>query len=316
MTVETSPSTSLRFELAARACPVCGATRARPFAPANVDPAALDAFAFASRKLPEYMHYALVVCEQCDLLYSNPAPTQAAIENAYRDAAFDASDESRQASVTYAALLRRILPRLPDRQGALDIGTGDGAFVEQLLAAGFTDVVGVEPSAAPIAAAKLTVRGLIRHGPFRASDFQPASLGLVTCFQTIEHVYDPLRLCQEALGLLRPGGALFLVFHNRRALLAKAMGLRSPIFDVEHLQLFSRRSIRALLTRAGFTQVDVRTVVNRYPLNYWGRLAPLPAAWKGKALALLRSSGLGRLQIAAPVGNLAAFAFKDAGTGG
>jgi SAM-dependent methyltransferase len=301
----------LRFELAARTCPVCHASAARPFAPANVDPAALDAFAFASRKLPEYMHYALVVCEVCDLLYCNPAPTQQAIEHAYRDAAFDASDESRQASITYAALLRRMSPALAQRRGALDIGTGDGAFLEQLLADGFTDVVGVEPSSAPIAAAKPAIRGLIRHGPFRAGDFRPQSLSLVTCFQTIEHVYDPLRLCQEAFGLLRPGGAFFLVFHNRRALLARAMGLRSPIFDIEHLQLFSRRSIRAVLARASFARVDVRTVINRYPLNYWGRLAPLPAAWKGKALALLRASGLGRLPIAAPVGNLAAFAYKD-----
>jgi SAM-dependent methyltransferase len=314
--VTAATPTSLHFELAARACPVCQSTDTRPFAPANVDPAALDAFAFASRKLPEYMHYALVVCAVCDLLYSNPAPTQQAIERAYREAAFDASDESRQAGRTYGALLRRILARLPDRQGALDIGTGDGAFLEQLLAAGFTDVVGVEPSAAPIAAARPQIRGLIRHGPFRAADFRPQSLRLVTCFQTIEHVYDPLRLCQEAFALLRPGGVLFLVFHNRRALLARAMGLRSPIFDIEHLQLFSRKSIRAVLARAGFARVDVRTVVNSYPLNYWGRLAPFPAAWKGKALALLRASGLGRLPIAAPVGNLAAFAYKEPVAGG
>ena len=53
------------FRLAARNCPGCGANDGQPFADANIDPEALDAFAFASRKPPEYMHHALVVCRVC-----------------------------------------------------------------------------------------------------------------------------------------------------------------------------------------------------------------------------------------------------------
>lgn len=306
----TLPASGFQFELVARACPGCGATDSQPFAAANIDPHALDAFAFASRKLPEYMHHALVVCRRCDLLYANPAPDRTSLEAAYRDAAFDASDESRYAALTYASYLPRIAARLPDRSGALDIGTGDGAFLEQLVQHGFSNVVGVEPSAAPVNAAKPEIRGLIRHAPFRSADFAPESLCLVTCFQTIEHVYDPLALCKEAFASLRPGGALFIVCHNRRALLARAMGLKSPIYDVEHLQLFSPESVRSLLSRAGFSQVDVHTVVNRYPVDYWARLAPIPGALKPRALALLRSTGVGRFTLAAPVGNLAAIAYK------
>jgi SAM-dependent methyltransferase len=300
-----------QVELVQRPCPVCQSTDAAVFAPANLDPAALDAFAFASRKLPEYMHHTLVVCRSCDLLFSNPIPTRAWIERAYREAAFDAPEESRFASLTYAALLRRIAPDLPDRRGALDIGTGDGAFLQQLLTDGFDDVAGVEPSAAPIAMAAPAVRNLIRHGPFNPADFSPHSLRLVTCFQTLEHVYDPRSLCQEVFGLLRSGGVFFVVCHNRRALLARAMGLRSPIFDIEHLQLFSPQSLRELLKRAGFARAQVHTVVNRYPLNYWARLFPLPAAIKGRFLSALRASRIGGLAVAAPVGNIAAIAFAD-----
>src|SRR5450432_828180 len=162
---ERSPS-AFHFELITRACPGCGSTISQPFADANIDPEALNAFAFASRKLPEYMHYALVVCQACDLLYANPAPDQKSLEAAYHDAAFDASDESRDAGATYGRFLRGICKQLPDRSGALDIGTGDGAFLEQLVSHGFTDVVGVEPSAAPANAAKPALRGLIRHSPF------------------------------------------------------------------------------------------------------------------------------------------------------
>jgi SAM-dependent methyltransferase len=316
MTIESSTagahagSPAFHFELSTRACPGCGASESEPFAAANVDLSALDRFAFASRKLPEYMHHALVVCRSCDLLYANPAPDKSTLEAAYHDAAFDASDESRYAALTYAGFLPRISAELADRVGALDIGTGDGAFLEQLVSHGFSAVVGVEPSAAPVAAAKPEIRKLIRHAPFRVGDFSPESVRLVTCFQTIEHVSDPLALCQDAFQLLRPGGAFFIVCHNRRALLTRALGMKSPIFDIEHLQLFSPRSVRALLQRTGFSRVVVRSVVNRYPLNYWARLFPLPGGSKTRALQLLRKSGLGRFTLAAPVGNLAAIAFK------
>ncbi|HEY3254860.1 MAG TPA: class I SAM-dependent methyltransferase [Polyangiaceae bacterium] len=310
MNAEHSRPAGFQFQLVARNCPGCDANDSRPFAEANIDPEALGAFAFASRKLPEYMHHALVVCQKCDLLYANPAPDRKSLEAAYHDAAFDASDESHYAGLTYASYLPRIALELPDRKGALDIGTGDGAFLEQLQQHGFSDVVGVEPSAAPVAAAKPAIRPLIRHAPFRSADFAAESLRLVTCFQTIEHVYDPLALCQDAVRLLRPGGALFMVCHNRRALLARAMGMKSPIFDIEHLQLFSPQSVRALLKRAGFSRVEVHTVVNRYPINYWARLSPIPGPLKPRALELLRSSGLGRITLAAPVGNLAAIAYK------
>jgi SAM-dependent methyltransferase len=314
MRAERSPSAGppagCGFRLVPRNCPGCGASGSRPFADANIDPQAVGAFAFASRKLPEYMHHALVVCSRCDLLYANPAPDRASLEAAYREAAFDAANESRYAGLTYASYLPRIAAQLPDLNGALDIGTGDGAFLEQLQRHGFTNVVGVEPSAAPVAAAKPEVRRLIRQEPFCSAHFEPASLRLVSCFQTLEHVFEPLALCQDALRLLRPGGVLFVVCHNRRALLARAMGLKSPIFDLEHLQLFSRQSVRALLVRAGFSRVSVEIVVNRYPIDYWARLSPIPRALKPRALKLLRSSGLGRRTLAAPVGNLAVIAHK------
>lgn len=301
---------SFDLRLTARNCPGCGANDSLPFADSNLDPQALDAFAFASRKLPEYMHHALVVCRVCDLLYANPAPERQALEAAYRDAAFDASNESRYASLTYARFLPRITERISDRDGALDIGTGDGAFLSQLQQHGFTNIVGVEPSAAPIAAATPALRALIRHAPFRRAYFAPGSLRLVTCFQTIEHVYDPLELCRDVRSLLRPGGALFIVCHNRRALLARAMGSKSPIFDLEHLQLFSPQSLRALLVRAGFSRISLHTVVNRYPLAYWARLSPLPGALKPRVLSFLHSSRLGCVSLAAPVGNMAAIAYE------
>jgi len=294
-----------------RACPVCGSdSDNRVLYEAQFDPDKLDAFAFASRKLPEYMHYRLNECRRCDSLYANPLPTEETLRRAYVEAAFDSGEEARFASLAYAEFLPRILRRIGEADGALDIGTGDGAFLEQLARHGFRNLVGVEPSAAPVAQAKPHIRGLIRQAPFRSADYTPGSFSLVSCFQTLEHVADPQSLCQQAHALLRNGGALFVVSHNRRALSARLLGRKSPIFDIEHLQLFSPKSLRYALERAGFQDVELLPVENRYPLHYWMKLLPLPGAVKAGVLRRLRASRLGELPIKIAAGNFAAIAYK------
>lgn len=292
-----------------RSCPTCGSgDESSLFAEANVDEKQLGEYAYASRKVPEYMHLRLLECRRCDLLYASPAPPPGALSAAYNEAAFDSAPEARYAAHTYGTFLPSL--KLPDKVGAVDIGTGDGAFLHELIAAGFTRVTGVEPSAAPIAAADPAVRPLIRHDIFKEGSFPPGSFSLVTCFQTIEHVPDPLGLCREALRILKPGGAIFLVGHNRRALSAKLLGRKSPIFDIEHLQLFSTKSFHNLLSNAGFTGITVKPLVSRYPLHYWTKLFPLPASLKRAAIATLKAIGLGYLPIPLPAGNLVAVAHK------
>jgi SAM-dependent methyltransferase len=301
----------------ARSCPVCGSSdESRVYAEANIDETKINAFTFASRKLPEYMHPRLIECPACDLVYANPALVHESLATAYEQAAFDSGREASFAARTYGHILARHLDRLPDRHGALDVGTGDGAFLRELVNAGFTNVVGVEPSRAPIEASQPDIRPLIRQELFQADSFAPDSLSLVTCFQTIEHIEDPLGLCRAAWRTLKPGGILFLIGHDRRALSARLLGRKSPIFDIEHLQLFSRQSMSRMLETAGFTEVNVEWVVNRYPLWYWLRLFPMPAKLKQPLLAALKDRWLGRLPIPLAAGNIAGIARKPQGDSG
>jgi SAM-dependent methyltransferase len=304
----------LPISLEPRVCPICGTREgSRLFEGASVDLERLDRFAFASRKRPEYMHWQLWECPHCDLLYVDPAPRDEDLASLYLEADFDSREEARHASRTYAGFLPGILPQLPDRSGAVDIGTGDGVFLRELLAAGFANVAGIEPSSAPIAAANASIRPLIRHGLFHEEAFSPGSLSLITCFQTIEHLADPLSFCRTAWRALKPGGVLFLIGHNRRAFSARVLGRRSPIFDIEHLQLFSPRSFRRLLESAGFARVPITTVFNRYPIRYWAQLFPFPARAKPRILTFLQSRAIGHWVIPLPAGNLAVIAQKSLG---
>jgi SAM-dependent methyltransferase len=295
-----------------RNCPVCGSTdRSSVRYPANFDENKLDDFAFASRKVPEFMHLTLVECPGCHLLYASPSLTAGFLANAYQEASYDSTEEAQYAARTYARELPRIMNgRLPPSGTALEVGSGNGAFLAHLQKAGFASVIGVEPSLAAADKATPDVRPMIRLGMFDSSDFAPGSINLFACFQTIEHVENPRDLCEAALGLLSPGGAIYLIGHDRESLVNRAMGTRSPIFDIEHQQLFSKKSMRYLLEHTGFTGVEITSVRNRYPLSYWMKLLPVPLGLKKGLIRTLAATGMGRLSVALNVGNLAAVGYK------
>lgn len=295
-----------------RPCPLCGSVdQSRVIAESNIDLAKLDKFAFASRKKPEYMHPRLIECPGCGLLYGSPVLSPDTLASAYRDAAFDSGNEGRHASKTYGREIHKIISRLPDLNSSLDIGTGDGAFLEELISLGFANPTGVEPSEAPYAAARPEIRARIRCGLFRAEDYQLGEFSLVTCFQTMEHIWEPLEIARAVLPLLKRGGGFAIVVHNRFALSAKILGFKSPIFDIEHLQLFSPQTARGLLERAGYKNVQVSSIWNRYPLSYWIRLLPLPENVKNAVLGVARASGIGKINVPMPAGNLVCVGFKE-----
>ena len=302
----------LQVESAERPCPVCAtdAAAGRALHEQRIDVARLDRFAFASRKVPELMHWRLVACPTCGVLFASPAPPATALASAYRDAAYDSGEEARYAAQTYGELLREVLRRLPAEGPVLDIGAGDGAFLQVMKSFGFTNLAGVEPSRAALEAAEPELRPLIREGVFDARDFESGSFRLVSCLHVVDHLPDPLAALRAAHDLLAPGGALFVVCHDRRAPVNRVLGRRSPIYDVEHLQLFCPRSLRALLERARFREVAIRPFRSRYPLRYWLRLAPLGRTAKGRLTTVLDRAGVGSLPLTLPVGNLAALGWR------
>jgi SAM-dependent methyltransferase len=297
----------IAIELEERVCPLCGTgAHSRLFADARFDPSRVTAMSYSSRKTPERMHHRLMECSSCDVLYAGPIPSVASLDDAYHDAAYESTLEARYAAATYRRLLDRFVRDLPDLRGALDIGAGDGAFLEELRSAGFDRIVGFEPSAAPRAAASEELRTHIRPEPFAPDLLPEDAFTLVSCLQTIEHVPDPLGLCREAARVLAPGGAVMIVCHSRRALSARLPNRASPIFDIEHLQLFSPKSVRILLERSGFRRIEVARVANRYPLGYWLRLAPLAPTVSRRMQRALELARVSRLPLRIPAGNLIA----------
>ena len=297
-----------------RPCPVCnsGFDKAKLFIEKNIDSAKLTRYSFASRKEPEYMCHRLVQCTNCDLVYADHPPGESELAHAYHLAEYDSSEEADDAAAAYIRAIQPTLGKLGRRHRALEIGTGTGTFLERLLREGFTELVGVEPSSAAIAAAPEYRRAWIHEGSFEERDFPPNSFDLICCFMTMEHVSDPEVVAKAAFRLLRPGGAFVAVTHDYRSMVNRLLGKRSPIIDIEHLQLFSERSVRHLFAVAGYTDVTVKAFANIYALRYWMRLAPLPCRVKLIISRLTESLGLKNVKLGLNVGNIISTGFKRA----
>jgi SAM-dependent methyltransferase len=253
------------------------------------------------------MSHRLVMCPACDLVYVEEPPADDELARAYHTADYDSADEANDAASAYISAIRPVLGKLSRKDAALEIGTGTGIFLEHLSRAGFTTLVGVEPSAAAVAAAPPDRRAWITTGMF-----DEAAFDLICCFMTMEHVHDPDAIARSALRLLRPAGAFVTVTHDYRSLVNRLLGKRSPIIDIEHMQLFSKRSIRNLLERTGYSGITVDAFVNTYSLRYWLRLTPLPRGVKDAAARLTAATGMDRLKLGFNVGNMIAAGFKDA----
>jgi SAM-dependent methyltransferase len=276
----------------------------------NIDPKMLSRLSYASRKEPEYMSHRLMQCTHCDLVYADRPPDEDELAQAYHFAEYDSSEEADDAAADYILAIKPTLDKLPQRKSVLEIGTGTGVFLEHLSREGFEELLGVEPSSSAIAAAPGHRRAWIQEGIFEEKDFVPNSFDLVCCFMTMEHVHDPEIVARAAYNLLRTGGAFVTVTHDYRSPVNRLLGKRSPIIDIEHMQLFSEVSARYVFMRTGFTDLTVNAFVNRYALKYWLRLTPLPRYVKLLLSSLISYLGLGKVKIGLNVGNFVTTGFK------
>lgn len=284
-------------------CFICGNAGEVRY-PENISQSAFNDFTFASRKPPELMHYELSYCGACEILYSTHLPGPGELFEAYESAGYDSELEARFAARTYFKSLKEVL--INPEMRILDVGCGDGQFMKECVLNGFFDVFGIEPSRDPHTSASPEVKDSIFLGPWEKFA-GTESFNLITLFQTVEHLHDVDAFLDFAHRNLSPGGKLAIASHNFNSVTNRILGVKSPIFDVEHLQLFSPKSIKLAVQKHGFEVDSCRAYLNVYPLSYLLRLAPVPKFLKSSAIS---GSYLGRASVPAPFGNIMTIATR------
>ena len=295
-------------------CALCATEgNATELYPARFAPQDLNPTVFSARRNPDRLHFRVVRCRACGLVRSDPVADRGALEALYVRSSFDYGAEVPCLRRTYARFLERARRHAAAAGRLLEIGCGNGFFLEEARRLGVAEVRGVEPSRVAVASAPAWLRARILRNTMRPGLFPPGSFDIICLFQVFDHMPDPGELTAECLRLLRPGGVVLALNHNVEALTSRLLGERSPIIDIEHTFLYGPATMRRVFERSGFEIVEMGTVWNTYSLGYLVRLLPLPGWLKRGALVLLRGTGVGRLPLTVPLGNLYQIARKSAG---
>ena len=165
------------------------------------------------------------------------------------------ADADRGRMATYLSELEPLLA--PERRNMLDVGCGAGHSLEVAASRGWR-ACGVDSSWSLIRAGRS--RGLTI---FHADDrIDRDGFDLISLWETLEHLNDPLKVLSDVVPLLRDDGLVSLTVPNVDAVEARVMRqdlswINGGAIGTVHINLFHRASLERLLSRVGLEIVGV-----------------------------------------------------------
>lgn len=211
-----------------------------------------------------------VMCRKCSTLFVNPRPPFGSLKKFYSDSEsgrfwidefFRPVAEIRREKIfePRAQYISKMLGK--DKGRAIgDIGAGFGLFLEELRKIMPDDrYVAIEPS---VQMADICRKKDLDVECRSLEDMEKGkeSFDLLTAFELVEHLYDPLTFFRKIHSLLKPGGYLFLTTLNGMGFdIALLWEHSRSIAPPQHLNFFNTLSIRMLLERLDFEIVEIST---------------------------------------------------------
>jgi 2-polyprenyl-3-methyl-5-hydroxy-6-metoxy-1,4-benzoquinol methylase len=215
-------------------------------------------------------NFQYVQCTSCLTLYNDPRPQYGDIQKLYRDSEstkfwvekfFSPFAEARREKI-FRPRAEYIASKFPHYRSAVigDIGAGFGLFLEELRAlwreAGFW---AIEPSEdmAGICSSKgfNVIKSMVEDIEERDGTFD-----LLTSFELVEHLYEPILFLEKINALLKKGGIFYFTTLNGLGFDIQVLWERSKsISPPHHLNFFNPSSISLLLNRSGFEVIEVAT---------------------------------------------------------
>jgi SAM-dependent methyltransferase len=210
------------------------------------------------KALPKFDRYGLVQCAACGFVFCRPIPSKEDLDRHYHG--YGSGQHGYVSPITvkrYEEILDRMAPY---RQSGkmLDVGCGSGHFLVTAARLGW-EVYGTEYSDTlyEVCAAKGIRMAL---GPLEPEDYEPESFDVLTSFEVLEHINNPLEELAKFYRLLRPGGLVYCTTPNFNALQRYQLGPEYSIISYpEHLSYYTRKTLREVFERAGFETLEVAT---------------------------------------------------------
>ncbi len=247
-----------------------------------------------------------VTCTACGTLFVSPLPSAEVVQATYlRPDYHPSSDDTfaRMASEGHARAraVAELLERPVMGARVVEVGCGYGYFLDAAREQGMV-TVGVDPAQS---AKRARERGHEVHASW-LEDFRPGAMfDVLALFEVLEHLPEPFAALLHMREWLAPGAVLALSTPSYSGAPARVLGRKFPLVTPpDHLELFTKRGLAALLDRAGFEPVRWTSFSNldgdaiarglqRFALgsskpaatvaSVLGRLGAAPARWLDRA---------------------------------
>ncbi len=250
-------------------------------------------------------------CAECGHIFANPSPGPeflAALYGRVEDPLYEAEAEGR--SKNFLAILRRLEKLRPEKGPLFDVGAATGILLELARRRGW-EPAGIEPSSWAVKAASDRYGLALIEGTLETASPPKDRYAAVTMVDFIEHTPLPYDALVRARSVLKPSGVLVLVTPDIHSRAARLAGRRWWHLRPAHVAFFSRRSLHALLGRAGFSIIAERRYSWTFSLHYLLSRKPVFQARLEKAGA---ASFLKRIPIKLALGDsFEVYAVKDSG---
>ncbi len=209
--------------------------------------------------------YAVRRCSRCGLGWVSPRFDPERLAEIYKSDRYwrspspktqgytDYRGDQRLYLDTFRNRLRYVLRDGPRTGRALDVGCAAGFCMAGMRELGF-ETYGLEISET-IAAHAREQFGFqnIHIGPLEQAPYEDGFFDLITMWDVVEHVADPIALLRRARELLAPGGLLVIETQDIDSRFARALGPKWHHYKhEEHIYHFTPATVRTLLEQAGF----------------------------------------------------------------
>jgi 2-polyprenyl-3-methyl-5-hydroxy-6-metoxy-1,4-benzoquinol methylase len=228
----------------------------------------------------------------------------------YKKSTFDYSNELHGLSNSYKKIVSKTCSE-PLGKTLIEIGGGNGFFLEEALGMGFKSVIEIEPSIHAYNSAKQTLKKHFIVDMLKPNLISDETADVVVIFHVLDHLTEPSEILGLIFKMLKPGGSICIAVHNINSVSAKLLGNKSPIFDVEHTYLFSKKTIKKLLIKSGFNEVKASHYKNSYSIRYIIHLIPLSSKLKKILLNSKTFNRLFKVRLTVPLGNMWATGIKN-----
>jgi len=223
--------------------------------------------------------YKLVQCCVCDLVQTDPMPTDDFLKDWYqkydilgeREPYYQALASDDPWSTSEGLDIARQFARIKKEFMAyglklmacpeiLDIGSGQGLFLDLVKRAGW-EGVGIELNEKAVKMSQDRFGIKVQAGTIDSVDLGEKKFDVVALWDIFEHVKDPLELLLKSNQLLKQEGLIFIEtpnvssFLDKIVLLLSKIGITGPaktFYGLHHLSLWNPKNIKQALEKYGF----------------------------------------------------------------